>query len=45
MNVLSVNFSYMLFCIDSTTVVDLFVFLGGVGSVLIKVRGDLVVVC
>ena len=35
----------MLFCIDSTTVVDLFVFLGGVGSVLIKGRGNLSVVC
>ena len=36
---------YLMSCSDSTTVVDLSLVLSVVGRVLIKVRGDLVVVC
>ena len=36
---------YMLFCTDSTTIVDLFVLLGGVRGVLSKVRSNLSAAC
>ena len=36
---------YLMFCSDSTTVVDLSLVLSVVGSVLIKVRGNMSVAC
>ena len=36
---------YLMFCLDSISIVGLSFRLGGVGSVLSKVRGNLSVVC
>ena len=36
---------YRMFCLDSISIVDSSILLGGVGSVLSKVRSDLSVVC
>ena len=43
--VLNVDSSYMIPCLDSSTVVDSFILVGGTGSVLSKVRSNLSVVC
>ena len=36
---------YMMFCLDSISIIGLSILLDGVGSVLSKVRSDLSVVC
>ena len=36
---------YMMFCLDSISIVGSSTLLGGVGSILSKVHGDLSVVC
>ena len=37
--------AYMMFCLDSISIVGLSILLGGVGSVLSKVRGNMSVAC
>ena len=36
---------YMMFCLDSISIVSSSILLGGVGSILSKVRGNLSVAC